>query len=147
MNKKFKNDKVDEVIEKLSTENKFLLKIDDQKERIYINKNEDNRNIRNDLGFSQSLMKSSIMENKIISGLNINADDYTNLSTNLMSKISNTFNKNLSSNYLSKENKNKLIKMNEIMPFNNTTQYSPIQLSNNNSNINNLITNKISNEN
>ena len=147
MNKKFKNDKVDEVIEKLSTENKFLLKIDDQKERIYINKNEDNRNIRNDLGFSQSLMKSSIMENKIISGLNINADDYTNLSTNLMSKISNTFNKNLSSNYLSIENKNKLIKMNEIMPFNNTTQYSPIQLNINNSNINNLITNKISNEN
>ena len=91
MNKKFKNEKVDEIIEKLSTENKFLLKIDDEEEKRIIN---EKRNIINndEAGFSESLMKSSIMENKIISGVNTNNEDYNKISTNLINKLSNNLN-------------------------------------------------------
>ena len=142
MNKKFKNDNVDEMIEKFKKDNKFLLKIDDNEERINNNDNGESANIRNDLGFSESLMKSSIMENKIVTGSKINLDDYGNLSTDLMTKISNSFNKNLSSNYLSKENKKKLIKMKEIRPFSNTSQLNSVKSKYSIPNINNLFPNK-----
>ena len=142
MNKKIKNDNVDEMIEKFKKDNKFLLKIDDNEERINNNDNGESANIRNDLGFSESLMKSSIMENKIVTGSKINLDDYGNLSTDLMTKISNSFNKNLSSNYLSKENKKKLIKMKEIKPFSNTSQLNSVKSKYSIPNINNLFPNK-----
>ena len=144
MNKKFKNEKVDEIIEKLSTENKFLLKIDDEEEKRIIN---EKRNIINndEAGFSESLMKSSIMENKIISGINSNNEDYNKISTNLINKLSNNLNEKLSSNYLRQNYKKKQIKMNEIKPFINT-QLSSIHFKNSNSNFDfdNLISNKIS---
>ena len=140
-NKKFENEKVDELIENLSTKNQFLLKIDDNKEKSCIKDKEDLGYIRNELQFSESLMKSSIMENKVISGSNINVDDTNKLSTNLMTKISSNYNKNLSSNYLSKENKRKIIKMNEINPFSNS-RLSSIHFKNTNTKFNNLISNE-----
>ena len=142
MNKKFKNDNVDEMIKKFKTDNKFLLKIDDNEERINNNYNGENANIRNELGFSESLLKSSIMENKIVTGSKSNLDDYGNLSTDLMTKISNSFNKNLSSNYLSKENKKKFIKMKEIKPFSNTSQLNSVKSKNSIPIIKNLFSNK-----
>ena len=134
MNKKFQNEKADELIEKLCTHNKFLLNFDDKKERRnLIDKIENENNIK--IGYLESLMKSSILENKIISGLNFNVDDYDNFSTNLMTKLTSNLNSNLSSNYLSKENKHKLIKMNEIKPFNNS-QINSFKFKNSNSNFN-----------
>jgi hypothetical protein len=140
INKKCINEKVDEIIDRLSTENKFLLRINDTEK---IGKKEEMGNgiLKDATGFSESLMKSSIMENKIISGNNYNIEDYNKLSTNLINKLSCTFNKNLSSKYLSEENLRKKIKMNEIKPFSNA-QVSSIQFSNSNSNMNNLISNK-----
>jgi hypothetical protein len=90
-------------------------------------------------------MKSSIMENKIISGINSNNEDYNKISTNLINKLSNNLNEKLSSNYLRQNYKKKQIKMNEIKPFVNT-QLSSIHFKNSNSNFDfdNLISNKIS---
>ena len=144
LNKKVENEKIDEIIEKLCTENKFLLKIDDNKERMNLEEKRRNEiNIKDNLGFSESLMKSSIMENKIITGTNIQSNDYDKISSNLLNKLSSGFNKNLSSNYLSKENKKRLIKMNEIKPFSNA-KLSPIKFENSFSN-SNFISNQISN--
>ena len=143
LNKKIKNEKVDDIIEKLATENKFLLKIDDDEEKRIID--EKNNGINNDeAGFSESLMKSSTTDNKIISGLNYNVDDYDKISTNLINKLSTNYNDNLNSNYLRNDYKKKLIKMNEIKPFVNT-KINTIHLANSNSNYNNLISNKIIN--
>jgi hypothetical protein len=140
INKKCINEKVDEIIDRLSTENKFLLRINDT-EKIGKKEEMENGILKDATGFSESLMKSSIMENKIISGNNYNIEDYNKLSTNLINKLSCTFNKNLSSKFLSEENLRKKIKMNEIKPFSNA-QVSSIQFSNSNSNMNNLISNK-----
>ena len=139
INKKSKNEKIDEIIDKISTENKFLLKIDDKEEgrnRGVIR----NGMLKDGTGFSESLMKSSIMENKIISGTNYNIEDYNKMSTNLINKLSCSFNKNLSSNFLSKESLKKKIKMNEIKPFSNA-QISSIYYTNSNS-LDNFISNK-----
>ena len=131
---------MDEIIEKLCTENKFLLKIDDNKEKLNLEEKRKNEFIKDNIGYSESLMKSSIMENKIITGTNYNAADYDRVSSNLMINLSSNFNKNLSSNYLSKENKK--IHMNEIKPFNNSN-LSPIKFENSLSN-KNFISSQIS---
>ena len=137
-NKKSKNEKVDEIIDKISTENKFLLRINDYEE---IRKNEDREKKMIKDGFSESLMKSSIMENKIITGTNFDIEDYNKISTNLLNKLTSSYNKNLSSNYLSKENFRKRTKMNEIKPFSNA-QLSSIYYPNSNSNIINFNSNQ-----
>ena len=137
-NKKSKNEKVDEIIDKISTENKFLLRINDYEE---IRKNEDREKKMIKDGFSESLMKSSIMENKIITGTNFDIEDYNKISTNLLNKLTSSYNKNLSSNYLSKENLRKRTKMNEIKPFSNA-QLSSIYYPHSNSNINNFNSNQ-----
>ena len=51
------------------------------------------------------MLKSSIMENKLLSGINHNIKDYKQLSSNLLGKFSGSFNKNLSKNILNKEKK------------------------------------------
>ena len=140
MNKKVENEKVDEIIEKICTENKFLLKIDDNKEKLNLEEKRKNEFIKDNIGYSESLMKSSIMENKIITGTNYNVADYDRVSSNLMINLSSNFNKNLSSNYLSKENKK--IHMNEIKPFSNS-KLSPIKFENSLSN-KNFISSQIS---
>ena len=65
MNKKNKNEKIDEIIGQLSTENKFLIEIDDENERKII---EQRRNLpkKEEIAFSEFMLKSSLMENKII---------------------------------------------------------------------------------
>ena len=134
-NKKPKNEeKIDEIIERLSTENKFLLKIDDEEEKRIIN-NKINVNNKQYIDFSESLLRSSIMENNMISNMNYNANDYNKLSNDLMNKLSSSYNKNLSSNFLSKENIKKKMELNNIKPFENV-QLSSIKFKNTNSNYN-----------
>ena len=136
-NRKHKNEKIDEIIIKLAEENKFLLNIDNEEEKRLIN-NRKNINSQKYFNFSKSLLQSSIMENKIISGMNYNAEDYNKISADLISKLSSSFNKNLSSKFLSIENIKK-INLNSIKPFSND-QISSTKYTNSNMN---LISNKI----
>ena len=133
-------EKIDEIIERLSTENKFLLKIDDEKEKRIIN-NKINVNNKQYADFSDSLLRSSILENNIISNTNYNANDYNKISNDLMNKLSSSYNKNLSSNFLSKENIKKKFELNNIKAFDNV-QLSSIHYKNTNSNFNNIISNE-----
>ena len=133
-------EKIDEIIEKLSTENKFLLKIDDEEEKRIIN-NKINVNNKQYIDFSDSILRSSILENNMISNMNYNANDYNKISNDLMNKLSSSYNKNLSSNFLSKENIKKKIELNNIKPFDNV-QLSSIHYKNTNSNYNNIISNE-----
>lgn len=141
-NKKYKNEKVDDIIEKLHAENKFLLNIDDENEKRIIDEKQSVNN-NDEAAFSESLMKSSIMENKIISGNSYNIKDTDKLSTNLINKLSTNYNDNLSSNYLKKTYEKKFSKMNEIKPFLNS-KLNTIHFGNSNSysNINTVISNK-----
>ena len=102
MNKKNKNEKIDEIIGQLSTENKFLIEIDDENERKII---EQRRNLpkKEEIAFSEFMLKSSLMENKIISGLNYNINDYEKFSANLLSNFNN---KNIGINLLKKKENN-----------------------------------------
>ena len=102
MNKKNKNEKIDEIIGQLSTENKFLIEIDDENERKII---EQRRNLpkKEEIAFSEFMLKSSLMENKIISGLNYNINDYEKFSVNLLSNFNN---KNIGINLLKKKENN-----------------------------------------
>ena len=127
-------EKIDEIIERLSTENKFLLNIDDEHEKRIIN-NKLNINNKQYLDFSSSLLRSSIMENNMISNMNYNANDYNKLSNDLLNKLSSSYNKNLSSNFLTKENLKKKIELSNIKPFENV-QLSSIHYKNTNTNIN-----------
>ena len=97
MNKKDKKDKkekIDEIIDQLSIDNKFLIEINDENEKRIINERE-NLPKKENIAFSESMLKSSLMENKILSGLNYNINDLQKFSSNLVNKNSNTiFNKN-----------------------------------------------------
>ena len=105
MNKKNRNEKIDKIIDQLSTENKFLMEIDDEKERRIIEQRE-NLPRREGIAFSGFLLKSSLMENKILSGLNYNINDYEKFSANITNKFSNNiYNKNLGTNILNNEKK------------------------------------------
>ena len=73
--------------------------------------------------------------------MNYNANDYNKISNDLMNKLSSSYNKNLSSNFLSKENIKKKIELNNIKPFDNV-QLSSIHYKNTNSNYNNIISNE-----
>ena len=105
MNKKTKREKIDDIIDQLSTENKFLLKIDDGQEKRIIEQRE-NIPRKEDIAFSEFMLKSSLIENKILSGLNFNINDYNKFSSNLTKKnISSIFNKNLIETNLLNKNK------------------------------------------
>ena len=104
MNKKTKKEKIDYIIDQLSKENKFLMNIDDVNEKRIIEQKE-NMPKKEDIAFSDYMLKSSIMENKLLSGTNHNMKDYKQLSSNLLGKFSGSFNKNLSKNILNKEKK------------------------------------------
>ena len=105
MNKKNRNEKIDKIIDQLSTENKFLMEIDDEKERRIIEQRE-NLPKREGIAFSGHMLKFSLIENKILSGLNYNINDYEKFSSNLINKFSNNiYNKNLGINILNKEKK------------------------------------------
>lgn len=105
MNKKTKREKIDDIIDQLSTENKFLLKIDDEQEKRIIEQRE-NIPRKEDIAFSEFMLKSSLIENKILSGLNFNINDYNKFSSNLTKKnFSSNFNKNLIETNLLNKNK------------------------------------------
>ena len=92
--KKDKKEKIDEIIDQLSIDNKFLIEINDENEKRIINERE-NLPKKENIAFSESMLKSSLMENKILSGLNYNINDLQKFSSNLVNKNSNTiFNKN-----------------------------------------------------
>ena len=101
MNKNDKKEKIDDIIDQLSTENKFLIKIDDEKERKIIEQRE-NLPKKEYSAFSEFMLKSSLKENKILSGLNFNINDYTKFSSNLSKNKSYNFNNKLSINLLNK---------------------------------------------
>ena len=115
MNKKTQNEKIDEIIDQLSTENKFLLSIDDEKEKRIIAQRE-NIPKKEDVAFSEFMLKSSLMENKILSGSNFNDNDFSKFSSNLSKNFSCNFNKNIiGTNLLNKKMDNKI---NNIKTFN-----------------------------
>ena len=92
--KKDKKEKIDEIIDQLSIDNKFLIEINDENEKRIINERE-NLPKKENIAFSESMLKSSLMENKILSGLNYIINDLQKFSSNLVNKNSNTiFNKN-----------------------------------------------------
>ena len=103
MNKKNKNEKIDDIIAQLSTKDKFLLEIDDNNERKIIEQRE-NLPKKEEIAFSESMLKSSLMENKILSGLNYNINDYEKFSLNLLNNFKNN-NKNIGINLLKKKKK------------------------------------------
>ncbi len=103
MNKKNKNEKIDDIIAQLSTKDKFLLEIDDNNERKIIEQRE-NLPKKEEIAFSESMLKSSLMENKILSGLNYNINDYEKFSLNLLNNFKNN-NKNIGINLLKNEKK------------------------------------------
>ena len=103
MNKKNKNEKIDEIIEQLSSKNKFLLEIDDNNERQIIEQRE-NLPKKEEIAFSEFMFNSSIMENKILSGLNYNINDYEKFSLNLFKNFKNN-NQNIGINSLKNEKK------------------------------------------
>ena len=114
MNKKNKHEKIDEIIDQLTIENKFLINIDDEKEKRIIEKRE-NIPKKEDIAFSEFMLKSSLMENKILSGLNYNINDYNKFSSNLPNKKSFDFNKNLiGTNLLSKKINNNINDINSL---------------------------------
>ena len=103
MNKKNKNEKIDEIIEQLSSKNKFLLEIDDNNERQIIEQRE-NLPKKEEIAFSEFMLNSSMMENKILSGLNYNINDYEKFSLNLFKNFKNN-NQNIGINSLKNEKK------------------------------------------
>ena len=104
MNKKTKREKIDDIIDQLSTENKFLMNIDDEKEKRIIEQRE-NIPKKEDIVFSEFMLKSSLIENKILSGLNFNINDYNKFASNLSKNFSSNFNKNLIGANLLNKNK------------------------------------------
>ena len=80
------------------------MNIDDVNEKRIIEQKE-NMPKKEDIAFSDYMLKSSIMENKLLSGTNHNIKDYKQLSSNLLGKFSGSFNKNLRKNILNKEKK------------------------------------------
>ena len=114
MNKKNKHEKIDEIIDQLTIENKFLINIDDEKEKRIIEQRE-NIPKKEDIAFSEFMLKSSLMENKILSGLNYNINDYNKFSSKLPNKKSFDFNKNLiATNVLSKKINNNINDINSL---------------------------------
>ena len=101
MNKKEKKEKIDDIIDQLSIENKFLIKIDDEKEKRIIEQREKIPK-KEYTAFSEYMLKSSLMENKILSGLNFSINDYTKFSSNISKNTSYNFNNNLSKSFLTK---------------------------------------------
>ena len=76
-----------------------MIEIDDNNERRIIEQRE-NLPKKEDIAFSESMLKSSLMENKILSGLNYNINDYEKFSLNLLNNF-----KNIGINLLKKEKK------------------------------------------
>ena len=85
MNKKSKKEKIDDIIDQISKDNKFIMKIDDENERRIIEQKE-NMPKKDDIAFSEYVLKNSIMENKLLSGKNFNIKDYKQISSSLLSK-------------------------------------------------------------
>ena len=146
MNKKNRNEKIDKIIDQLSTENKFLMEIDEEKERRIIEQREKLPN-REGIAFSAFMLKSSLMENKILSGLNYNINDYEKFSSNLTNKFSNNiYNKNLEKNILNNEKKN----INNIDNIKSSNNKHIISINNENSDSDleeNIISTRINNKN
>ena len=141
MNKKNKREKIDDIIEQLSTENKFLVEIDDKKEKEIIDKRI-NLQKKENIGFSEFMLKSSLMENKILSGLNYSINDYNKFSSNISNKYSNIFNEDISKSILKQEKTNQ---NNNIINI-NSSKYNIISMDNENSDSdmeNNIISTKI----
>ena len=141
MNKKNKREKIDDIIEQLSTENKFLVEIDDKKEKEIIDKRI-NLQKKENIGFSEFMLKSSLMENKILSGLNYSINDYNKFSSNISNKYNNIFNEDISKSILKQEKTNQ---NNNIINI-NSSKYNIISMDNENSDSdmeNNIISTKI----
>ena len=141
MNKKNKREKIDDIIEQLSTENKFLVEIDDKKEKEIIDKRV-NLQKKENIGFSEFMLKSSLMENKILSGLNYSINDYNKFSSNISNKYNNIFNEDISKSILKQEKTNQ---NNNIINI-NSSKYNIISMDNENSDSemeNNIISTKI----
>ena len=137
----YKLEKIDDIIEQLSTENKFLVEIDDKKEKEIIDKRT-NLQKKENIGFSEFMLKSSLMENKILSGLNYSINDYNKFSSNISNKYNNIFNEDISKSILKQEKTNQ---NNNIINI-NSSKYNIISMDNENSDSdmeNNIISTKI----
>ena len=90
---------------------KFLIRVKPIEEKIIDLPIEVGKNP--DQGFSEALLQNSIMESKLVSGMNM---DNKEIPEKLIGQL-NSYNKNLSMEYLSKENLKKINRMRELSPF------------------------------
>ena len=106
----FSNKNINKYKNNLGNE-KFLIKVKPIEEKIIDLPIEVGRNP--DQGFSEALLQNSIMESKLVSGMNM---DNKEIPEKLIGQL-NSYNKNLSMEYLSKENLKKINRMRELSPF------------------------------
>ena len=118
-----------------------MVEIDDKKEKEIIDKRI-NLQKKENIGFSEFMLKSSLMENKILSGLNYSINDYNKFSSNISNKYNNIFNEDISKSILKQEKTNQ---NNNIINI-NSSKYNIISMDNENSDSdmeNNIISTKI----
>ena len=118
-----------------------MVEIDDKKEKEIIDKRV-NLQKKENIGFSEFMLKSSLMENKILSGLNYSINDYNKFSSNISNKYNNIFNEDISKSILKQEKTNQ---NNNIINI-NSSKYNIISIDNENLDSdmeNNIISTKI----
>ena len=98
--KKQEDETADNKIDALTEGKKLLIKIDEDKQRIYL-KDNDMNNEKIDTLFSLSQLSSSIAENQIISGQYLDSRDYNKLPKKLIQKLYDSFKRGFFSDYIS----------------------------------------------